>query len=703
MVRLKGTLRDLEAELKAVTGKWEEEQKEKELYRTKLRNAVKKGRKIETERNEKEEELQGLRLRLEAAAGGAGATPAGPDPEQAAGIEELQAKYAEAVEELEEVTARNLALQDVQARSAEEAAGARAELEAKLADAAREVEGLRERAAAAGAAAGGGGGDTPAAEDVELELQKVKKQLKKAEQQLLFESAAKEGAVADAEKKLQQAEAEKEGMQQEMTVMSAAMRAAAEKVADAAAAESAAFGAEEALKIQVSDLQKQLAEMEGRLKVAEEDDVERETLTAQMRQFRTDNAELNRQYKLLENELKYKQDQLSQAEASIVKLQEEIIEQSQVNSQTREAVNLELQEREEDLEERREELEQSLRAANEQRIRAQEAQRKAEQQILEKEEAMEKMQADQGERNKRFEYVQASFATKEAQLKEGIAALEDERARLLAELGAAEEFRTSQAEEAATHKARLESLSQSVEDSHAAIDSAVEAAVQPYKERVLALERDAAAEREAAAALRARLGQFEQEAANTSSSRERILELEEAKAEEVTALQNALQAVQEEKADLDTQLHTLREHCALLQDQLKGQAAGADGEAETAAGGDIEAGTSDRQEVEILRERVKHAEQKSSGYQTKIAALENKNRELGWQVAMVSTGATKGKAGPAAAADAAREAKLQTVPGMLGVVLRHRMKLIVGYLVVLHALVYFALTHGVFKNIHYGT
>ena len=701
MVRLKGTLRDLEAELKAVTGKWEGEQKEKELYRTKLRNAVKKGRKIETERNEKEEELQGLRQRLEAAGGGAGATPAGPDPEQAARIEELQAKYAEAVEELEEVTARNLALQDVQARSAGEAAGARAELEAKLADAAREIEGLRERAA--GAAAGGGGGDAPAVEDVELELQKVKKQLKKAEQQLLFESAAKEGAVADAEKKLQQAEAEKEGMQQEMTVMSAAMRAAAEKVADAAAAESAAFGAEEALKIQVSDLQKQLAEMEGRLKVAEEDDVERETLTAQMRQFRTDNAELNRQYKLLENELKYKQDQLSQAEASIVKLQEEIIEQSQVNSQTREAVNLELQEREEDLEERREELEQSLRAANEQRIRAQEAQRKAEQQILEKEEAMEKMQASQGERNKRFEYVQASFETKEAQLKEATAALEDERARLLAELGAAEEFRTSQAEEAATHKARLESLSKSVEDSHAAIDSAVEAAVQPYKERVLALERDAAAEREAAAALRARLGQFEQEAANASSSRERILELEEAKAEEVTALQNALQAVQEEKADLDTQLHTLREHCALLQDQLKGQAAAAGGEAEAAAGGDIEAGTSDRQEVEILRERVKHAEQKSSGYQTKIAALENKNRELGWQVAMVSTGATKGKAGPAAAADAAREAKLQTVPGMLGVVLRHRMKLIGGYLVVLHALVYFALTHGVFKNIHYGT
>ena len=701
MVRLKGTLRDLEAELKAVTGKWEGEQKEKELYRTKLRNAVKKGRKIETERNEKEEELQGLRQRLEAAGGGAGATPAGSDPEQAARIEELQAKYAEAVEELEEVTARNLALQDVQARSAGEAAGARAELEAKLADAAREIEGLRERAA--GAAAGGGGGDAPAVEDVELELQKVKKQLKKAEQQLLFESAAKEGAVADAEKKLQQAEAEKEGMQQEMTVMSAAMRAAAEKVADAAAAESAAFGAEEALKIQVSDLQKQLAEMEGRLKVAEEDDVERETLTAQMRQFRTDNAELNRQYKLLENELKYKQDQLSQAEASIVKLQEEIIEQSQVNSQTREAVNLELQEREEDLEERREELEQSLRAANEQRIRAQEAQRKAEQQILEKEEAMEKMQASQGERNKRFEYVQASFETKEAQLKEATAALEDERARLLAELGAAEEFRTSQAEEAATHKARLESLSKSVEDSHAAIDSAVEAAVQPYKERVLALERDAAAEREAAAALRARLGQFEQEAANASSSRERILELEEAKAEEVTALQNALQAVQEEKADLDTQLHTLREHCALLQDQLKGQAAAAGGEAEAAAGGDIEAGTSDRQEVEILRERVKHAEQKSSGYQTKIAALENKNRELGWQVAMVSTGATKGKAGPAAAADAAREAKLQTVPGMLGVVLRHRMKLIGGYLVVLHALVYFALTHGVFKNIHYGT
>ncbi len=41
-----------------------------------------------------------------------------------------------------------------------------------------------------------------------------------------------------------------------------------------------------------------------------------------------------------------------------------------------------------------------------------------------------------------------------------------------------------------------------------------------------------------------------------------------------------------------------------------------------------------------------------------------------------------------------------TLPGVVGWVLRHRRVLVIAYLVLLHGLVYFALTHGVFSRVH---
>lgn len=102
-----------------------------------------------------------------------------------------------------------------------------------------------------------------------------------------------------------------------------------------------------------------------------------------------------------------------------------------------------------------------------------------------------------------------------------------------------------------------------------------------------------------------------------------------------------------------------------------------------------------------------------------MAALEKQNRELSWQVAMLTRGGGAGggsslpppcqplgvggppgsvavgmpKDGGAAAA-AAGPRSLLTLPGLLGLVLRYRKWLVIGYLVVLHIFVYLALTHG---------
>ena len=88
----------------------------------------------------------------------------------------------------------------------------------------------------------------------------------------------------------------------------------------------------------------------------------------------------------------------------------------------------------------------------------------------------------------------------------------------------------------------------------------------------------------------------------------------------------------------------------------------------------------------------------------RVATLEKQNRDLAWQVAMLTrggggTGAGGGRAGAPSGSVAV------TVPpgelpgrgsllGLLGWALRYRKQLTMGYLVVLHALVYLALTHG---------
>ena len=96
-----------------------------------------------------------------------------------------------------------------------------------------------------------------------------------------------------------------------------------------------------------------------------------------------------------------------------------------------------------------------------------------------------------------------------------------------------------------------------------------------------------------------------------------------------------------------------------------------------------------------------------------MAALEKQNRELSWQVAMLTRGSGSASAAhhhhpqqqqllgiggppgsvaipmPAAGAEAASWRKqLTTGPGLVGLVLRYRKQLVLAYLVIVHVLLY---------------
>ncbi|KAK9814064.1 hypothetical protein WJX72_000201 [[Myrmecia] bisecta] len=148
-------------------------------------------------------------------------------------------------------------------------------------------------------------------------------------------------------------------------------------------------------------------------------------------------------------------------------------------------------------------------------------------------------------------------------------------------------------------------------------------------------------------------------------------------------------------ASLRQQLAQAQECEAAARQQLaalgEGQAEGM-AEAQRQVAGAQQAAADAQAEMEIMREAMQHA---------KVAALEKHTHELSWQVAMLTRtgdGAQPARRPGAVPEPVQSEPGQGTLPGVVGLLLRHRKKLVVVYLVVLHALVYFALTHGVFGS-----
>lgn len=121
-----------------------------------------------------------------------------------------------------------------------------------------------------------------------------------------------------------------------------------------------------------------------------------------------------------------------------------------------------------------------------------------------------------------------------------------------------------------------------------------------------------------------------------------------------------------------------------------------------------------RQENEDLRQRVAVADRRleaaAAAQLARIASLEKTNRQLSWQVAMTTassgqamplSGLEEGRPRPApvlqAAASSGSAPSGISLASVVGWVLAHRKLLVAAYLVILHLMVYFALTHGAFS------
>jgi hypothetical protein len=106
----------------------------------------------------------------------------------------------------------------------------------------------------------------------------------------------------------------------------------------------------------------------------------------------------------------------------------------------------------------------------------------------------------------------------------------------------------------------------------------------------------------------------------------------------------------------------------------------------------------------------------AEGHRSRAALLEKQIRELQWQVAMLAgTSNTTVSGSPVVAASRSQvlphasnsgnvaPPNAFSIAGVLGWILRHRKGLMVGYAVMLHFLVYYSLTHGLWGALTHHT
>jgi len=134
--------------------------------------------------------------------------------------------------------------------------------------------------------------------------------------------------------------------------------------------------------------------------------------------------------------------------------------------------------------------------------------------------------------------------------------------------------------------------------------------------------------------------------------------------------------------------------------------------------------------LSVLRSRLMQAERRASEaelHRARVASLEKQVRELSWQVAMLAgpggggvtvggvMGVPVGLIGGSSEVQGGstllpshfpmqlNRPELGSLAGVIGWILRHRKMLIMGYLVLLHMLVYYSLTHGLFGALTHRT
>ena len=183
------------------------------------------------------------------------------------------------------------------------------------------------------------------------------------------------------------------------------------------------------------------------------------------------------------------------------------------------------------------------------------------------------------------------------------------------------------------------------------------------------------------------------------AAREREAAAQQAEAARVEALQGKAEA----EARLKTataDIATLQKACDRLQSELNAGVAAAAAEAAQQVG----SGAADTASTSPAASKA--ADAQTAAQKARLADLEKQNKELAWQIAMLTRGApavpvaTGGGRGPPGSVSVpmpllSEEAgQTGTLPGVIGLVLRYRKHLVASYLLVLHALVYLAATRS---------
>lgn len=609
VLRLKGELREAEEARAALEARCGELEGEKEAVRTKLRNAVRKGKKIEEEKQA-----------LEAAAAAAAAAAGGGEGEAERRMREAEAALEEARTELQRL---------------------------------RQEGGEGE--------SGGGGGASGAGQGSGEEVREL---------------------------------------QRELEVMRAAMRAAAERVAETAEAEAAAKLEEEARKAELGVLRKQVAELEGRLVAAEAGEAQHEVLAAELAAARRAGAEQEGRTSRAEEKAGELQRELEAAEAEVGRVQAECARQTDLAARASVDVGAQLKERRLAIEAREQELAAALESAQAQEAQSRGSVAAAESQVARAEEEVARLGAEAAERNKRFKRLKEVFDEKEAGFAARIQELETGAAKAERTVAEAEGLAVEKDEAAAAAAVRAAAAEAALRESQAASERLAGEAGEAQEARIVTLEAALQASESEVGELGRTVAHLENAATQAASASTRD-------EREWEGAQEELRVALAREADAQALVGTLEQRCELLEEQAQLR------EEQARGGGDLEEGSEGpgpgaaAEELWSLRDRAAIFEKQEAQYQNRIAELERKNQELGWQVAMVAGGgAGPGGGGPARQTLATRpggalepkSARKGGVPGLMGSVLRYRFHILGCYLLLLHALVYFALTHGVFKR-----
>lgn len=350
--------------------------------------------------------------------------------------------------------------------------------------------------------------------------------------------------------------------------------------------------------------------------------------------------------------------------------------------------------------------------------------------------------AEDEQRRQKFTLVSQAFAKKEEGLLQRLEAAEAAAAQAAADAQQAQQEQQQLAGEVAAAQQRLAAAA-------AEAEAALAAAVAPLQKQLVAAQEAAQRHEQEAEESRAELEQLSEEAERLSASLQAARKEAASMAGQMEAAAGSRTAAEEQARALQEEVEALRECCQQLQEvaqqaqqavALSSSGAGGDGAAAAAApvatraspaapvgtanpgndGGDMAAAAAEQggsgggaafaAEREALRQAAADAEKKLAAglavQQAKVAALEKQNRELSWQVAMLTrgSGAPAGGGGrvgiggppgsvavpmPAAQLEGSAE---RPVAVAVGWVLRHRRQLLGAYLVLLHLLVYICAT-----------